>query len=581
MNRGRSFVHRRTPQLIVLILSMTVLPALVGASETSIEVPTLPEQMPSPPKARDGALSLDLQEAYRLALTRNLNLQVRRFDVASSQASILESVGIFDPSFQLSVSGDDSETPTATTLEGAEVQTQRNTSFNLSLGQTLPTGTTWSTSGTMSRRETNSEFFFLNPSWNGTLRASITQPLLRGFGTVVNRANLEVAKSSRQQTLHGFESDVVGTLQQVENAYWDLIAAREQITVTQQSMELAQRLLDETRERVRVGTSAPIDTVQSEATVAQRRQDLIISRNRAAEAADALKQVLGFDRPEEWRMEIETTEDVEAEAIEPDLAESITTALANRPEIQQQKALMATLEINEKVARNNLLPQLDLQASYRYAGTGGTLTAEDPVTGEVFEEKGGAGDAWQQIIDRQFPGWSMQLNLSMPLGNNQAKGRLAQRTYALEQAEVQLKALEQQIIQEVRQAVRGLRDSAATIEAAQATRRLQERNLEAEQTKFANGLSTNYQVLEIQEDLANAQLSEINALIAYRKALVAYKAATGQLLDSEGIAVIDPEAPEVPHDILGDVEWLQFVDLESAASKVTRPAEPVERAGSE
>ena len=564
-------MYRRT-LLIALILPAVV---LSFSSAAEIEVPTLPEQLPAPPKASGGSLSLDLNEAYRLALTRNLNLQVRRYDVATSQASILESAGLFDPSFELGVSGNDTEQPNVTLLDGVDVNTRRNVTFNLGINQTLPTGTTWTAGGRMARTETNSENYFLNPSWSGGFEARISQPLLRGFGTLVNRANLEVAKNSREQTLYSFETEVVSTLEQVENAYWDLIAARERIKVTLQSMELAQRLLDETRERVRVGTSAPIDTVQSEATVAQRRQDLIISRNQAADAEDVLKQVLGFDQPKEWQMEIDATESVEADVIEPDLSESITAALKARPEIREQRVSMASLELNEQVARNNVLPQLDLEASYQYSGVGGTLTAENPDTGEIYRQKGGAGDAWQQILDRTFPAWTMQLNLTMPIGNNQAKGRLAQRRYEVGRAKVQLRALEQQIIQEVRRAVRGLRDSAATIEAAQATRRLQERNLEAEQTKFANGLSTNYQVLEIQEDLASAQLSEINALVAYRKALVSYKAATGRLLETEGIAVIDPEAPEVPHDILGNVEWLQFVDLGSSAKKVTRPAEPV------
>ena len=159
------------------------------------------------------------------------------------------------------------------------------------------------------RSGTNSDFFFLNPSYNADLALTLRQPLLDGFGTLFNRAGIVIAEISRERTATGFESTVVATLRDVENAYWDLVAARRAIEVSEQSLTLAQQLLNETQERVKVGTSAPIDTVQSEATVATRVQNLIYARNLAANAEDSLKAVLGFDDPREWMVTITTTED--------------------------------------------------------------------------------------------------------------------------------------------------------------------------------------------------------------------------------------------------------------------------------
>jgi outer membrane protein TolC len=167
----------------------------------------------------------------------------------------------------------------------------------------------------------------------------------------------------------------------------------------------------------------------------------------------------------------------------------------------------------------------------------------------------------------------------MPVGNHRAKEALAADRYRYDRAGAQLTALKQQIIRDVRFAVRSLEDGAAAIDAAVASRRLAVRNLEAEQTKFANGLSTNFQVAEIQDALATAQLAEIRARVDFRKALAAYYLSTGTFLDAKGVRITDPGAPDSAHDYWKDVEWLQFSDFKEASGKVTQPAEPVGEQG--
>jgi len=541
-----------------------------------LDVPALPTEIPGLPGGLGQEMNLDIAAAYELALHRNLNLQVGRYTIAAADSNIFANTGIFDPNFTAGVSGSFTRSPSSNALEGALVAEGRSTRMGVGVDQLLPTGTYLELSTGGLRSGTNSTFFFLNPSYNADLALTLRQPLLDGFGTLFNRAGIVIAEITRERTAMGFETTVVNTLADVESAYWDLVAARRQIEVADQSLELAQQLLSETQERVKVGTSAPIDTVQSEATVATRRQDQITARNAAANAEDTLKAVLGFDDPREWLVTIVTTEEYAYGPITPDLREAIETAHRRRPEIREKLLQMDQLDYNVKVAHHVTLPSLDLEATYGFGGLDGDALIENPDTGEEIKTNGNFGGAYDQLVDWQFPHWSVGLNFRMPIGNNEAKARLAQRRYEARQGSVELGALKQEITRQVRFAVRALYDGAANVDAAEAAMVLAERNVEAEQTKFDNGLSTNFQLSEIQKALADAQLALIRAHLAYRKAIVAYHVTTGTLLDRNNVEIVDPGAPEkTPHDFWKDVEWLQFESFGSSAEVVSIPAEPV------
>ncbi len=546
----------KTKQLIAL---GTILLTSFTIAATELEVPATPYEIPALPSSQDGGLALDLDDAYAIALKRNLDLQVGRVGLSASDAGVYTETGAFDLNIGASIDAAFTKSPAATALEGAEVNESDSTTFGLRLEQVLPTGTRWAVRVGNQRSETNSTFYFINPRWGTDVTGEITQPLLRNFGTLVNRSGIVIARNTRDQTAVTFEMTVINTLRSVEDSYWNFIQAREGVAVAEQSSALAERLLGETQERVKVGTSAPIDLVQSEAELAARTQDLIVARNGAANAEDALKAVLGFDSPIEWLVAIKATEEFRVPQVKADLATAIETALAKRPELQRQDLALEVYKLRERLARNTILPSLDLNATYGYGGIGGPAIIE----GETIP--GDNGDAWNQVRDREFPHWTVSLQFGIPIGNHTAKGQLAQRRFEKQQAEVQMRLLQQQIIREVRVAVRALDDSVANIDAAVSARELGERNLEAEQTKFANGLSTNYQVLLIQRDLANAQLSEINSRIGFLKSLVGYRYATGTLLDEKQITITDPGQPDVPNDYWKDVKWLQFSDFKGSS----------------
>ncbi|MEJ2581894.1 MAG: TolC family protein [Acidobacteriota bacterium] len=562
---------RKTALLTAILLAASV--GLVTAAE--LEVSALPAQVESLPVAEGDVLKLDLIGAYQLALARNLDLHVGRYDIAIANANVRGSGGIFDPTLWANLGFDSTKAPTSTILEGANVAESDNMGFGLGVNQLLPSGTELEASWLSNRGKTNSEFYFLNPRWDARLNFSLTQPLLNGFGTTATRYQIIIEENLRDQTAVAFEVDIIQLLADVELAYWELVATRQAIAVTEQSLELAERLLEETRQRVEVGTSAPIDMVQSEATVATRRQELIYAENAASNAEDNLKGLLGFDLPHEWQVRIETTDSYNVEPIRPELEESIEIALQKRPAIIRQELEMERLNTNVKVARNRALARLDLTGSYGWGGVSGTGTVEDPDTGESITIREGWGDAASQVFDFDFPRWTLGLNFSVPMGNHRAKEQLAAARYQRDRSGAQLAALKQEITRQVRFAVRALEDGAAAIDAAVASSRLAVRNLEAEQTKFANGLSTNFQVSEIQDALASARFAEIQARVGYRKAMATYFASTGTFLEAKNVVITDDEASESVHDYWEDVEWLQFTDFKGE-EEVPMPLSPSE-----
>lgn len=533
--------------------------ALVGAEEKLKVETTSGTQVRGQRLAPEKTLALSLREATLMALQHNINLEISRLNLAAASQGVLAASGVFDPFLRLDFSESSAESPATNQLVGAQVNKQDRRTFNLNLGALLPTGGQAAVGWTNNRTKTNSTFYFLNPSYSSGLTFSLTQPLLRSFGTDVTRTRIEIARKNRQLSFLDFQRLVIATLQQVESAYWNLVYARENLKVKQQSLKLAQDLLEQTRIRVRVGTSAPIDIVQSEATVAAREQDIILAENAVQAAADRLKILLGFEDPADFLAEIEPTDALQAFAETADFQKAVQEALEKRPELKTKQVQREITEKSLLLARSALLPQLDFGVNYGFVGVGGTFTQRNPQTGQVISViPGNWDDALRQIKDRDYAQWSATLNFSYSLGNHQARAELAQRRFELAAAEQALAAQRQQVIAEVREAVRNLEASAKAIAAAVKARELAERNLEAELKKFENGMSTNYQVLKIQEDLATAQVAELQARVAYRQAMVGYQVAVGSLLDTVGIDLVDTVAEPEVHTYWKDAPFLQF-----------------------
>ena len=529
--------------------------------------------------ARLGApvLRLSLQDAIAVALEHNINLEVSRLALGSAQQGIFASTGIFDPLLKADAGAAYASAPATTELAGASQLFQRTRTFDLSIGELIPTGATVGVGFTDSRSTTNSSFYFLNPSYSSGLNLSLTQPLLAGFGTDVNRAGIEVARRNRDISRVQFAQIVTTTVQAVENAYWNLVYAIDNLQVKKDALKLANDLLDQTRTRVRIGTSAPIDIVQSEAGVAAREEDIILAENAVGNAADILKGLLGFENLDDWQSEITPADSLEVTPESVALDPAIEQGLQRRLEMRQRELELQIGETNLLVARNATRPQLNLALGYGLAGVGGDQLIFDQQGNVIGTIAGSWDDSIRQLYHADFKQWSGTVSFSYPLGNHQANAVLAERRFAVSTARQNMALQRQGVIEDVRGAVRGLEAGAKSIAAALKARELAERNLDAEQKKFANGMSTNFQVLKIQDDLTAARNAELQARVGYRQALVGYQVAIGGLLDAMGVSITEERQAREPHTALANVQWLKFghwVKPEPAAAPATPPAKP-------
>lgn len=482
-------------------------------------------------------IHLTLDEAVELALTRNLSLRTQRISREQARLGIDQAMGIYDFNLLAALSTSKVESPSATNLDGAPVQNQKRTSLSVGGSQLFPTGGFASIEIPNGRFETNSSFSLLNPSFSSALDLSYTQPLLRGFGRSATNYGIEVARVGSDISQQLFVAEVIGTIQNVENAYWNLVAARYALVVAEESRTLADELHSNNKVRVDVGTLAPLELVQSEAQIAIREEDIIRARGVVGDAEDLLFFFLNIDQGEAWSKTIVPDTEASIEHPQVDLAESIRTALAARPEILSQQLRLKSLALDQSFLAQEARPRLDLRATYGLSGLGGDVVLRNPDGTVNSTVPGGWNDAFNQVTGFDFPGWSVGLELGIPLQNRSARARRLIADLAVEAGNLTASQLELRVTTEVRAAVRGLETSRQQLESAKVSTRLAEKNLDAERKKYDNGLSTAYQILQVQDDLTSARYRQVAAITGYRRSLVEYYRATGGLLASSNVTI--------------------------------------------
>lgn len=488
---------------------------------------------------RDGAVLLTLDEAVELALRQNLGLSIERFNRTRAALNVGQTLGIYDLLASATAYAEDQTSPTITRLQASESSLQR---LNVSLDQVFPTGGQLTLGLTNSRNESNSPFATVNPGFNSGLEFNLNQPLLRNFGRLATERQLLVARNRSQASREVFEQQVVLTVQDVINAYWNLVGARQQLIVAQESLNLARELHDRNRIQVEVGTMAPLELVQSEAAIAEREEGIITAQSAVGDAEDTLRRLLNLPEGELWATEIRPATDPAIQHTPIDVAAAIQTALQERPELRVQQLDIEQARLESQFARNQELPTLDLDVGYGFSGAGGDVIVRDDDTGEVLDTiPGGYGDAFDQVTGLDFRGWTAQVTLGIPLQNRGARAARAIAELDLQRAQSAMEDARNGIVTEVRGAARRVETAAKQIEAARASRVFQERNLEAERKRYENGMSTSFQITQIQEDLTQARSREVNAIINYRTALAEYQRVIGRLLDEEGVELLDEE----------------------------------------
>jgi outer membrane protein len=541
-----SMLHRAGGRLSAAMLLLLATATATAAGAAEMKVATTPDGVAAaaPLRIADGKILLTLDEAVEMALRQNLDLRVDRLSREQFRLGITGAKGLFD--LRLSGFGQWAESTSSATsaLEGAAVPKAQQQVFNLGLAQLTPIGGDLSLQFNNNRLKTNNSFLSFNPAFQVGTNLTYTLPLLRNFGVTTTKRNILVARLQSAGNREQFETQVAAVIQQVENAYWDLVEAIDQLGVAHEALDLAEELHRRNKIQVEVGTLPPLELVQSEANIATQQEQIITARAAVGNAADALRLLLNVDQGPAWDAEITPETDPKTEAIEVSLDEAIKTALAARAELKQQRFAVQRLEVDSKYFRNQTRPRLDLGVTYGQSGAGGPLLTQDPDTGETLSIPGGWSDAFNQATSGDFYSWTFDVTFAYPLQNRAARAQSLSANLEVERARAGLTQLQQQVITQVRTAVRGVTTAAQQIESAGVSRRLQERNLEAEQKRYENGMSTSFQVTQIQEQLTLAKSREVTAIASYRRALSQYYLVVGRLLRETGVELAEPgEAP--------------------------------------
>jgi outer membrane protein TolC len=492
----------------------------------------------------EGVVQLSLDEAIRIALSRNLGLVVERHRFSESGFGVQQARGMYDFLGTTDFVTFHEESPAASNLTGADVEEIDQRSLNLGIERLVPSGGRFDVSFNNRWRETNSLFSTVNPEYRLDFDVSYRQPLLRDRGKAATERNLRIARINRDISQENFELQVTVTIQQVVDAYWTLVEAREQYEVAQESLELARELHEQNRIRVDVGTLAPLELVQSEAGIATREEQVIRGKGAIGDAEDRLRQLLNIPADERWDTPFVPTSDPEAVPVQVDLPGSIQAALQNRPELRSKRLSQRNLEADVRYFRNQRLPRLDAAVTYGYNGLGGQVIEREFPSGDIISTApGGYSDAIDQITATDFVGWSASLNLIYPIENRAAKAQAALAAVTHQRGEVELDDLELAVITEVRRLARFVETAQQALASARVSMRLEQRNLEAEQKRYDNGMSTSFQVLQIQEDLTEARQREVNAVTGLRKALALFHQSTGDLARQSGVEIVTDSEP--------------------------------------
>ncbi len=486
------------------------------------------KRQPIPLPAGD-KIELTLEDALGFALHNALDLDVAALTYERAGFGLGAASGIFDPNLQANASARKSETPVTSSFQSQKTQTQ---SLSLGFGGLLSPGTTYSLGWTNQRTDsptfsTIPGYVQVNPIFGSGLTLSATQPLLRNFGSKVTKRLIVQSQIARDQSAWGFVTSVQQTIQSVEDAYWDLAYAQDNLKAKQEALDRARDFNRITKIKIDVGALAPIEIVQTEVTIAQREQDIILAEAAIGTAQDILKRLMGVSDAADWNRPIIPLDKPKDEIVTLDVEKGVETALQTRPEIMQAMGDVESRKVDVVYTKNQLLPQLDLSGSYGYQGVG---FANDQIRpGSTYS------DAYYQIRGGDYPNWSVGLFFTMPIGNRVAKNNAAMASTGLELAQTGLALLKQNLAVEVRNAARNVDTAQRSVAAARKSRELAERNLDAERKKFDNGMTTAFQVAQVQNDLTTARSNELQATAGWLKALVAWHKATGDLLQVKGV----------------------------------------------
>jgi HAE1 family hydrophobic/amphiphilic exporter-1 len=457
--------------------------------------------------------AMSLTDCIQEALAHNLDVQIQRINPQISLYDLDAAYGGYDPTLDISGQHNHDESG----AEGAPENTSDGNSFNSSLDGATPWGMTYGLSGNVSKSNTTTNFFDRSA---GALQLSVTQPLLKNFWIDNNRLTIRVAKNRLKFSEQGLREQVITSVTAVENAYYELIYAQDNVTVQQEALDLAQTQLDQDKQRVQIGTLAPLSVQSDESQAASSKASLIAAQNQLSIDQNTLKNLI-TDAYAEWHgTNIQPTATLEAPMQLFDLQDSWNKGMTERPDLLQARLNVEQQGIQLKFSFNQLFPELDLIGTYGYNGQGQSYNA-----------------TFNQINSGDRPFYTYGGQISVPLSNTGPRNQYKSAKVTMQQVVLQLKQFEQNVMVEIDNAVKQAQSSYESVDATRQARIYAEAALDAEQKTYAVGKATTFEVLQYQSALTTARGQEIRALADYEEALANLAAQEGSTLERNGIDI--------------------------------------------
>lgn len=540
----------RLGALAVISLLMPVIryqPFEIHAQEKAQTVSTAPPAVslvgPIEQAEKNGtALRIALKDLTKLALQNNLDIAISDTNEALYQQRVIQTQGFYDPYFNINAdAGRSKSANTNITNRSATGFNQRDTAnWNLTFVQNVPTGGSITALFRSGRSDTNQLATLFTPQFQTSTQIQVTQPLFRNFRIDQTRSNIKLYNLDLKTNDSKFKQSATNTIASIQSIYWDLAGAIRDYDIKRQSVELARLQVEQNKAKVEIGTLASITVTEALATQATREIDLIRAREVILSTENALRNMISSDRNADiWRQTIVPTDSPEFKEYPVALDQSINTALKNRPELEQYDLQLQQNDITYQLQKNMRRWQFDVIGTFGSSGTAGPQSINSTTGLPNIPEQfvGGLPTSYKTIFTEGLINWNVAFAVQIPLKSRSVDSQLAQTQISKRQLIMNRTKSEQNIIVQVRNAVEALETSRQRVETSKVSLRFAQEQLDGETQRFEAGMSQNFQVLQRQADLSAAQGAALQALIAYKKAVIALQQNVYNLLESNDFEI--------------------------------------------
>jgi outer membrane protein len=490
-----------------------------------------------------GTLELSIRNYLDLVMANNPDVGVQKLTVEFSRSAITRAFGIFDPLGIASFGATRTRTQSNSLLVGAATLNQLSQPFSLQYQQLLETGTSYGIFFNDIKSSSNSTFSTFNPQLNSNINFNVTQPLLRGRGMGITRLPISIARSRLRIADYTLQDQVMQIVAVAENAYWDVVSARENLRVQEESLKLADAALARAQKELDLGATSPLEIYQPQANQANAQLGVSQARYRLAQTEDALRRQIGADLDPRIRtlpIVLTATVDPPLNSIRIDTEETVATALRFRPDLKGVVQSMDVDDLSIKDATNRLRPDLSLTAQYGSSGLGGIFYPGTNLINPalpVVPIVGGLGDALGGVFGFSNPVYGFGLTLRLPIKDRRASADLSDAVNQKRLDALRQRATEENIRLQVVTAISLLDSGKESIRIATIARDLALKRVDADQKRYELGATTLFFVLASQADYVSAESNLVTQIINYRRSEINLLQRTGQLLDERGIVL--------------------------------------------